>query len=133
MAVKELTPSKLKEYEDMLLEERKSVQEVIRSIDDSQKRGMKDGSGDLSSYSMHQADMGSDTDYAERSVFLLEREIDKLKKINSALGRIYDKTYGICEICGEYIQEKRLSIVPYARFCIECKSKEEKKTRRRRR
>ncbi|MCD6181398.1 MAG: TraR/DksA C4-type zinc finger protein [Candidatus Cloacimonetes bacterium] len=133
MATKELKPSALKEYENLLLEERKQVQEIIRSIDESQKRGIRTGSGDLSAYAMHQADMGSDTNSAERGVFMLEREIGKLKLINAALGRIYDKTYGICEICGEYIQKKRLNIVPYARYCIECKSKEEQKLRRRRR
>jgi RNA polymerase-binding transcription factor DksA len=64
-------------------------------------------------------------------VYLLEKEIEKCKKINSALKRIYDKSYGICQICGKHILHNRLKIVPYAKFCIECKSKEEKNSKRR--
>jgi RNA polymerase-binding transcription factor DksA len=132
MAAKEFTLKKLEKYEEILLQEKNQTQKIIQSIDEIQKRGVKNQSGDLSSYSVHQADMGTDTDEAEKRVYLLNKELEKLKNINQALRRIYDKTYGICEICGNLISEKRLKIVPYARFCIECKSKEEMKARKRR-
>jgi DnaK suppressor protein len=61
---------------------------------------------------------------------MLDSEGKKLKLINDALKRVYEKSYGICEICGEYIQEARLKIIPYARFCVECKAKEEKKKKK---
>lgn len=126
-----LSDDLLKKYEGVLKEEKVQCQRIIRDIDNMQKKGSKDSSGNLSSYSIHQADLGTDTDQAETNVFMLNREIDRLKEINVALGRIYDKSYGICQICGEYIPEKRLAIVPYAKYCIVCKSKEEKKKRRR--
>ncbi|HPR17364.1 MAG TPA: TraR/DksA C4-type zinc finger protein [Candidatus Cloacimonadota bacterium] len=132
MAAKEFPLKKLEKYEEILLREKEQAQKIIHSIDEIQKRGVKDQSGDLSSYSVHQADLGTDTDEAEKRVYLLNKELEKLKNINQALRRIYDKTYGICEICGNLISEKRLKIVPYARFCIECKSKEELKQRKRR-
>jgi RNA polymerase-binding transcription factor DksA len=131
MAAKEFTSKKLEKYEEILLQEKEQTQKIIQSIDDIQKKGVKNQSGDLSSYSVHQADLGTDTDEAEKRVYLLEKELEKLKKINQALRRIYDRTYGLCEICGCLISEKRLKIVPYAQFCIECKTKEEKKQRRR--
>lgn len=130
MAAKELTLKKLEKYEELLMQEKNQTQKIINGIDDIQKRGAKNQSGDLSSYSVHQADMGTDTDEAEKRVYLLNKELDKLKLLNVALKRIYDKTYGVCEICGAFIPEKRLKIVPYAKFCIECKSKEEIKQRR---
>lgn len=132
MSVKNLNPDLLQKYENVLLEEKAQSQKIIQGINEIQKRGSKESSGDLSSYSVHQADLGTDTDESEKRVYLLERELEKLKKINEALRRVYDQTYGICEICGEYIQDKRLKIVPYAKFCISCKSKEEQKLRRRR-
>lgn len=132
MAAKEFTMKKLEKYEEILLEEKNQTQKIIQGIDEIQKRGAKDQSGDLSSYSVHQADLGTDTDEAEKRVYLLNKELEKLKYINQALRRIYEKTYGICEICGTLISERRLKIVPYAKFCIECKSKEEMKKRRRR-
>lgn len=131
MASISLSDDLLKKYEEVLKEEKEQCQRIIRDIDDMQKRGSKDSSGNLSSYSIHQADLGTDTDQAETNVFMLNREMSRLKEINIALGRIYDKSYGICQICGEYIPDKRLNIVPYAKYCIECKSKEEKKQRRR--
>jgi RNA polymerase-binding transcription factor len=132
MAAKELTLKKLEKYEEILMQERNQTQKIISGIDEIQKRGSKAQSGDLSSYSIHQADMGTDTDQAEKRVYLLNKELEKLKKLNLALKRIYDKTYGVCEICGALISEKRLKIVPYAKFCIDCKSKDELKQRRKR-
>jgi len=132
MAARELTLKKLEKYEEILIKEKNQTQKMIKGIDEIQKRGSKDRSGDLSSYSVHQADMGTDTDEAEKRVYLLNKELEKIKKINLALKRIYDKSYGVCEICGDAIPDKRLNIIPYARYCISCKSKEEMKTRRRR-
>ena len=121
----------LKKYEKILLKEKEETQNIISGIDDIQKKGSKNRSGDLSSYSLHQADMGTDTDESEKRVYHLNHEMEKLKKINLALKRIYEKSYGICEICGCRIQDKRLKVVPYAKFCIGCKSKEEANHRRR--
>ena len=132
MAANELNVKKLEKYEEILMLEKDQTQKIIKGIDEIQKRGSKAQSGDLSSYSIHQADMGTDTDQAEKRVYLLNKELEKLKKLNLALKRIYEKTYGVCEICGNFIPEKRLKIVPYAKFCISCKSEEELKQRRRR-
>lgn len=130
MAEKSLSQETLDRYEKILLEEKEQTQKIINEINNLQKLGNKDSSGDLSSYSVHQADMGTDTDESEKRVYMLNKAIEKLKKLNEALRRVYDRSYGICEICGHYISDNRLRIVPFARFCIECKSKEEMKNRR---
>ena len=44
----------------------------------------------------------------------------RLKNINLALKKIKEGKYGICEKCGKEIDEKRLKIVPEARFCLKC-------------
>ncbi|MDY6914804.1 MAG: TraR/DksA C4-type zinc finger protein [Candidatus Cloacimonadota bacterium] len=131
MSEKKLSDKKLKKYETILLQEKQQTQKIIDTINEIQKKGTKNGSGDLSSYSIHQADLGSDTDEAERRVYILNKELQNLKYINEALKRIYDKSYGICVICGDYIPEKRLKVIPYAKYCIACKEKEEKRKRRR--
>lgn len=130
MAAKKLTEKRLEKYKEILKKEKEETQNIINAINDIQKRGSKDSSGDLSSYSQHQADLGSDTDESERRVYILEKELKNIKNINSALKRIYDKTYGVCEICGEYIPANRLKIIPYAKYCIKCKEEEEKRKRR---
>jgi RNA polymerase-binding transcription factor DksA len=129
MSVKSLSEEKLKYYEEILTSERENAQKLITQMSETYKKGSKDSSGDLSGYAYHQADQGSDTQEQEKTAYLLETEYQKIKMINSAIKRVYDKTYGICEICGGYIHEARLKIIPYARFCIECKTKDEKKRR----
>lgn len=54
----------------------------------------------------------------------LENTLEKeLKKINNALERIADGTYGICKNCGEEIDIERLKAYPAAENCIKCKQK----------
>ncbi|MDA3812750.1 MAG: TraR/DksA C4-type zinc finger protein [Candidatus Cloacimonetes bacterium] len=130
MAAKQLTTTRLEKYKNVLLKEKEETQGIINAINEIQKRGSKDGNGDLSAYSQHQADQGSDTDESERRVYLLEQELENIKKINSALKRIYDKTYGICEICGNTIPANRLKIIPYAKYCIKCKEVDDQRKRR---
>ncbi len=55
-----------------------------------------------------------------------DRERKLIKKIDKALERIENGTYGICEDCGEEIGIKRLTARPVTTRCIECKSKQEK-------
>lgn len=56
---------------------------------------------------------------------LREREQKLLKKIDEALDRINEGTFGICEECGEEISLKRLEARPVTTLCIECKTKQE--------
>lgn len=51
---------------------------------------------------------------------------EDLQKIDEALRKLEEGTYGICEDCGEEISEQRLKILPYAIYCIDCKEKREK-------
>jgi len=131
MAVKKLSEKKLKQYDDIIRRELKESVEYIENINRDQSIGAKESSGDLSSYAFHQADQGSDTNLMEQTVMLMEQEREKIKLLKDALLRIEDGSYGICEICGCAIQEARLEVIPYARYCIECKAKEEMSKKRR--
>ena len=54
-----------------------------------------------------------------------DRERRLIRKIQSALQRIEDGSYGICEDCGEDIGVPRLKARPVTRLCINCKAKQE--------
>lgn len=54
-----------------------------------------------------------------------DRERKLILKIKEALARIEDRTFGICEECGEEISEERLKARPMTTLCIECKTKAE--------
>lgn len=74
-----------------------------------------------------QADKNLDRDDLARNFALREqrlalRDVEKvqLTRIEKALQRISDGTYGICAGCGEAIAPERLEIIPYATLCIRC-------------
>jgi RNA polymerase-binding transcription factor len=54
-----------------------------------------------------------------------DRERKLILKIQEALARIEQGTFGICEECGEEISEERLKARPVTTLCIECKTKAE--------
>lgn len=56
---------------------------------------------------------------------LRDRELRLIRKIQGALRRIEDGTYGVCEECGEDISIPRLKARPVTRLCINCKARQE--------
>jgi DnaK suppressor protein len=54
-----------------------------------------------------------------------ERERKLIAKIEKALERVENGTFGICERCGEEISEERLKARPVTTLCIECKEEQE--------
>lgn len=54
-----------------------------------------------------------------------DRERKLLSKIDEAIARIDDGSYGICEDCGEEIGLKRLEARPVTTLCIDCKTLQE--------
>lgn len=132
MKKKGLSKVKFKQFEQILEKEKEETLKIIRDINTSQRKGVKNENGDLSSYSTHQADQGTDADSQEKEVVMLETQQEKLKEINQALKRIFELSYGLCEMCGDEIEEGRLKIVPFATMCIKCKTVEEEKKKRKR-
>ena len=54
-----------------------------------------------------------------------DRERQLIRKIQAAVERMEDGSYGICEECGEEISVARLKARPVTRLCINCKSRQE--------
>jgi DnaK suppressor protein len=70
------------------------------------------------------------SEYAQSMAFRLrDREKFLLQKIEKALLRIEEGTFGICERCEEDISPKRLEARPVTTLCIRCKEEQEKKER----
>src|SRR5215211_3291161 len=70
----------------------------------------------------HLAEDGSSVMEQERIGTVSEDLRDLLRQIDGALARLDDGTYGICQRCGNPINEERLEAFPYVEFCIECQS-----------
>ena len=73
-----------------------------------------------------------DMDFASmRSDAMIEQAISdqqksELTEIESALERIKDGTYNICDMCSEKIGIARLKAKPYAKYCMTCRPLYEK-------
>lgn len=59
------------------------------------------------------------------SIHLHEKDRLMLLQIERALGKIENRTYGLCECCNSTIEFKRLQAQPFAVLCIECMEDQE--------
>jgi len=57
------------------------------------------------------------------------KEMNRLRAIEAALGRMENGHFGVCLSCSKKIPRKRLEAMPYAVLCIDCKSSEERRNR----
>ena len=107
-----------KAYFEKLLRQR--LNELLRERDET-AGGMRDFRNQPPD-PLDRASIESHTTFAFR---IKERERTLIRKIEHALRRLEDGTFGICEECGEEISEGRLQARPVATLCIQCKEQEE--------
>ncbi len=123
----------LDHLEKRLLEERGRVIKELGHYDESFSSTLQGAGGDLSSYSFHMADQGTDAMEREKQFLFASQEGRYLWHVNEALRRLYQspKTFGRCHDCDDAIDLDRLDALPHARLCIKCKAKEEDENQRR--
>jgi RNA polymerase-binding protein DksA len=109
-----------KHFKELLMEKRR---EILRNVtefeDEALRKSHLDATGDLSSMPIHMADLGTDNYEQEFSLGLMDSERKLLREIDNALGRVENKTYGICEATGKPISKARLEAQPWAKYCVE--------------
>ena len=113
-------------------EERVRLEETRATFDDEHLRDESedDSISELSSNDQHPADIGSETFEREKDLSILEQVEAELADVEHALRRLEDGTYGICEACGQPIDEARLEALPAARFCLKDQAAAEQELRR---
>lgn len=116
----------LKQTKERLLEMKAQLLREIESDLRAERQGEKDEGRDT-------YDVASEERDREIHFLLSDRDREKLEAIEQALARIEDRTYGICESCGEEIQQERLKAMPFTRLCVQCQSERELEARRTRR
>ena len=122
----------LKHLEQRLLDERARVMKELGYYDDAFNSTLQNADGDLSSYSFHMADQGTDTMEREKQFLFASQEGRYFWHVNQALQRLYatPDAFGRCQTCSQEIGFERLDALPHARLCIGCKEKEEDDKRR---
>jgi len=124
-------PEKFRRYYKLLVDMRTQLTEGIeRHSEESLKRSAKDDAGDLSAYGQHMADAGTDTFDRDFALSLVSSEQEALSEIEAAIKRIFDGTYGVCEITGKPIAKDRLLAVPFTRYSAEAQKEIERNRHR---
>ena len=113
-------------FKQLLEEERRRVVDAIEYLHKENPGSIEDETEDQT----------QDNHLAETATATLDREIDYtleensehvLGEIEGALKRIEEGTYGTCVNCGQPIAEERLTAIPWATYCIDCKRLQERR------
>ena len=122
MVQQKLDDKKLEYFKKLLLKLKSDFEQNISNMIKDQ--GMKDNdSGDVSGHVLHMADVATDMYDKEFSLGLASSEREVLHKIDMALKRIEDKSFGLCSECSKPIPVARLKAIPYACTCLKCQEK----------
>jgi DnaK suppressor protein len=113
----------LDQLKNLLEEEKKKILRHLEDISDSSVADIDTPSGDSVDIAALEINQNS-------LVKVGKRELNHLKKIDAALKKMEDGTYGECESCGEQIAVARLLARPVAQLCIDCKTAQENEERK---
>jgi len=105
--IKKLKKAELKQFEKRLLEEREKLLKELEYESGQISKTQLESSGDLSAYSNHMADQGTETERREITSQILSTRREALFEIDLALKKINQGKYGFCDL-------------PQARKCIKC-------------
>jgi len=94
------------------------VQEKMRDVRSVGASG--EGQGVLDAAEASEADIQDDIEFA-----LIQMKSETLHKINEALARLDEGTFGYCFECGDEISERRLRALPFAVRCKDCEEARE--------
>src|SRR3954464_793118 len=130
VAISAMPRSRYSELKQMLDDRRREIQaEVQGKMRGVREEGAWGGKLNevLDAVESAEADIQEDLEFA-----LVQMKSETLNKINDALVRLEQGTYGNCFECGEEIGEKRLRALPFAVRCTDCEEARENAERRER-
>jgi len=111
------TKAQLRKYRRHLQEILMHLGEKVENMEQAVLRETGDAASDTAD------EFGSQNSTREFQLGLIENEEEILHEVHQALSRLDEGTYGICERCEQPIPLRRLEVLPYARYCVECKRK----------
>lgn len=116
-----LKKSEIEEFKKRLEELRAQLTQTLGKVSEDVK-----SKEEPKGYSQHQADEGTDDFDKTISIEISGKEQLILRRIERALEKIEEGTYGVCDVSGEEIPIKRLEAVPYATMTVQAQEKYEK-------
>jgi DnaK suppressor protein len=109
---------KLKLFREKLLTRKQEILEAYNKNKTYGKEADEEGAQDI-------ADKATNS-YTKEFLFSLSNsEREMLQDVDEALVRLDNRSYGVCVVCEDEMDKKRLEAVPWAKRCIECQEKQE--------
>lgn len=127
MTQKKMQKKKLDVYKKSLLDLK---EEIVHDINNISQGGNDAESRDVSGHVQHMADVATDMYDREFSLGIASNEREVLQRIDLALKKIADQSYGLCEECHKPITTARLKAIPYVETCLKCQEKLESRKSR---
>lgn len=121
-----LTDKEINELKERLLEERADLQAQFREIEESSFAGDQTELSGEAGFDEEYADAGTATFEREKDLSLVNNIRDLTERIDKALAKIEERTYGLCDRCGKPIEKARIKALPYANLCLKDKQAEER-------
>ena len=120
-AVTEVTPkSRYSELKRMLEERRRELQAQVQGKMRDVRSDSAGKSEVFDAVESSDADIQDDIEFA-----LIQMKAETLHKIEEALRRLDENTFGYCFECGDEISERRLRALPFAVRCKDCEEARE--------
>lgn len=107
-------------YRESLLMKKQELEQVIQNKQQELMIPMSEAYDELSLYDQHPADTASELYEREKNTGLLELLQIELEKTDEALAKYNQGQYGICEVCGQKIEEARLQRLVNTTLCSQC-------------
>jgi RNA polymerase-binding protein DksA len=117
---RQLAANTLKRFRNQLEEEQTRLEKMIEDHERELEEARQTETSAERSPDPGSAEAGSMNFEYEKELSLGQNTVDLLRKVERALSRVADKTYGICESCGNPIPVARLEVLPYATECVSC-------------
>jgi DnaK suppressor protein len=117
---RQLAANTLKRFRNQLEEEQTRLEKMIADHERELEEARQTETSAERSPDPGSAEAGSMNFEYEKELSLGQNTVDLLRKVERALSRVADKTYGICESCGNPIPVARLEVLPYATECVSC-------------
>jgi len=109
----------LNSFKDNLIEEKNRIEMELRKIAEKDSDG--DYKAKFEDFGREREDNAGEVENYTANLGVTESLEQELEKVNLALKKIENGTYGKCENCNQEIPQKRLEVYPAAQNCVQCK------------
>ena len=120
---RQLAKSTVDKFRARLEEEQARLQDLIDDYEQElEEARLSESSSDRSPDPGNAEASSTKLEYA-KELSIEQKTLDLLGKVERALAKTIEGTYGICESCGKSIPIARLDVLPYATLCVDCARK----------